>query len=290
MQYITITNVESAIFELLDNVPRYKQYEEFHDVLDLCKELKRDLMKYEDDIAEVKVTLNKIGKYISKYHFLQEQFEGGFGFKFDNPGHIHEDDASELNIQLKEKLPKYKHLSKLFDKLKSDTSVYKTFLIIREIFYPGEDIDDEIKNFLKLHSNTLKEYKIKTLDDLTKVSRKEWYKIIEETKDREDINIKTQMQEVAYVLYPQYMFNIDADLLMAGAAWSVKYPNQKMDIIGDIIEEDEYNKIYHGFNIPEAPPAPFPFEKIERKEGKESDWEKEFEEYRPYRQKHILNI
>jgi hypothetical protein len=289
MEYIQA--VENSIYDLLENVRKSNNYSEFRDVLEICDKLKEELEGKESKESkkmnkEIKKLSNKIFKYTNKYPYLQKDFTD----EFNIDAIINEDDEQDKEqaiLDIEEKLRDYKRSSKLFDEINLDTSVYKVFLIIRKIFHNKDDFSKKIKNSLKLKSEILKGYGIETLNDLVQTSRKKWNKIFEETKDMEEFedgdDLKQQMNNVAVLLYPMYIFDIDADYLMADIAWFVKYPGQdftesnvfneetnEIDIKGFDTVEDFYNEIYHGFNIPEAPPSPFPFslEGVERKEGK----------------------
>lgn len=180
-------------------------------------------------------------------------------------------------------LDRAKAMSELLDQIDIDTSIKKLIKIVYKIF--SEEYSDFQEEKLKEDIKTFKYYGINKLRDL--VDSKERINLYNQLK-------LVEIDEIAVVLYPKYILNIDANEFLARRAFEIKnnffQDSDKLfdKIITQAKDEDKlqevYNDLYHGFNIPEAPPAPFnyphPFDY----------WENEFEEYRPRRKERIKKL
>jgi hypothetical protein len=268
-----IRSIERYGNDLFDDTPEiYKYRSEFDQ---LINNIKRSLVTDKDEKIR-----KKIKKYFEEYPYLRISEYG-----YDNIDHIY-----DLDI-LKDIFHNVKRKAKLLDSISPDTSIKKLIKIVFEV-RQGENPDDSDKDddsddsddeddirydpeSFKNDIKTFKSYGITKLKDLM--------------KNKVDLYGKLQSQaidEIAVVLYPKFILNIDANEFLMEEVIEMKdspYHNYQYEGVKDAKELQQlYNDIYHGFDIPEAPPAPFNYPT-----ASSFDWESEIEEYRPRRKERI---
>lgn len=234
--------------------------------------------KEEKKEKEREEIINEIIKYEKNHPYLHRH-----GIE---SGEYHELEDWETD-ELKDELSRIQELDKLLSHINLNTEInqlLKSIYIVKigsdKTFYKDEALQEQLKESVQL----LQKYKINTLKDMIEIPRIVWKEINEINEIGINYDVSDVINNIAIVLYPKYMFNIDANYELAlevKESKSSKLPDLFFDYIKikSVEEEQEiFNIIYHGISTPEAPPAPFPIKSPYDKEMKEKKKEKEREE------------